>query len=47
MPRDKVTNTHQGYAFVEFDTPENAEYAIRIMNNHKLYGKMLRVNKVC
>lgn len=29
MPRDKVTNTHQGYAFVEFESPEDADYAIK------------------
>jgi splicing factor 3B subunit 4 len=29
MPRDKVTNTHQGYAFVEFETAEDADYAIK------------------
>lgn len=45
MPRDKVTNTHQGYAFCEFRTPDDAEYAIRIMNNVKLFGKPIRVNK--
>jgi len=45
MPRDKVTGTHQGYAFCEFGSREDADYCIRIMNMIKLYGKHLRVNK--
>ncbi len=34
-----------GYGFVEFATEEDAEYAIKIMNMIKLYGKPIRVNK--
>jgi len=45
MPRDKITYQHSGYAFVEFKTPEDADYAIRILNMIKLYGKHLKVNK--
>jgi splicing factor 3B subunit 4 len=45
MPRDKITNTHQGYAFCEFRTPDDAEYSTRIMNNVRLHGKPIRVNK--
>jgi splicing factor 3B subunit 4 len=45
MPRDRITGKHGGYAFVEFESPEDAEYAIRVMNNVKLYGKMIRVSK--
>ncbi|CAM9324725.1 unnamed protein product [Chrysoparadoxa australica] len=45
MPKDKVTSTHQGYGFVEFRSEEDAEYAIKIMNMVKLFGKPLRVNK--
>lgn len=44
MPRDKVTNTHQGYAFIEFETPEDAEYCIKVFNGLKLFGKPMRVN---
>ena len=29
MPKDKVTALHQGYAFVEFDSAEDADYAIK------------------
>ncbi|UZP44670.1 hypothetical protein NXS19_012482 [Fusarium pseudograminearum] len=45
MPRDRVTQTHQGFGFVEFRTPTDAEYAANVMNGIKLYGKSLRVNK--
>lgn len=46
VPRDKVTTQHNGYGFVEFRSEEDAEYAIKIMNMIKLYGKGLRVNRV-
>lgn len=36
---------HQGYGFVEFLGEEDADYAIKIMNMIKLYGKPIRVNK--
>jgi splicing factor 3B subunit 4 len=45
MPRDRVTQTHQGFGFVEFRSPQDAEYAANVMNGIKLYGKSLRVNK--
>ncbi|ROT39170.1 RNA-binding domain-containing protein [Sodiomyces alkalinus F11] len=45
MPRDRVTQNHQGFGFVEFRTPADAEYAANVMNGIKLYGKSLRVNK--
>mmetsp|Transcript_1117 Transcript_1117/g.1715 ORF Transcript_1117/g.1715 Transcript_1117/m.1715 type:complete len:318 (+) Transcript_1117:60-1013(+) len=45
MPRDKVSNTHQGYGFVEFRSEEDAEYAIKVLNMVKLFGKPLKVNK--
>ncbi|KAJ6785371.1 hypothetical protein PWT90_04532 [Aphanocladium album] len=45
MPRDRVTQSHQGFGFVEFRTPSDAEYAANVMNGVKLYGKSLRVNK--
>lgn len=38
---------HQGYGFCEFLTEEDAEYACKIMNQIKLWGKPIRVNKVC
>jgi len=45
MPKDRVTQMHQGYGFVEFMGEEDADYAIKIMNMIKLYGKPIRVNK--
>lgn len=38
--------SHQGYGFCEFLTEEDADYACKIMNQIKLYGKPIRVNKV-
>ncbi|KAK1880622.1 Splicing factor 3B subunit 4 [Dissostichus eleginoides] len=43
--KDRVTGQHQGYGFVEFLSEEDADYAIKIMNMIKLYGKPIRVNK--
>lgn len=45
MPRDKITQQHAGYAFCEFVDSDTADYAVRITNMLKLYGKPLRVNK--
>nr|XP_005991733.1 PREDICTED: splicing factor 3B subunit 4 [Latimeria chalumnae] len=45
MPKDRITGQHQGYGFVEFLSEEDADYAIKIMNMIKLYGKPIRVNK--
>ncbi|XP_042906850.1 splicing factor 3B subunit 4 [Parasteatoda tepidariorum] len=45
MPKDRVTGQHQGYGFVEFLGEDDADYAIKIMNMIKLYGKPIRVNK--
>ena len=45
LPKDRVTQSHQGYGFVEFISEEDAEYAARIMNQVRLYGTPIRVNK--
>ena len=45
IPRDKVTNEHQGYGFVEFKSEEDADYSIKIMHMVKLFGKPIKVNK--
>ncbi|CAL5437942.1 unnamed protein product [Camellia sinensis] len=41
----RVTNLHQGYGFVEFRSEDDADYAIKVLNMIKLYGKPIRVNK--
>ena len=46
VPKDRITMSHQGYGFVEFASEEDADYAIKIMNMIKFYGKPIRVNKV-
>ncbi|KAJ1962514.1 Spliceosome-associated protein 49 [Dispira parvispora] len=45
LPRDRVTQQHQGYGFCEFVSEEDADYAVKILNMIKLYGKPIRVNK--
>ena len=47
MPKDRVTAAHMTYGFVEFQSEEDADYAIKIMNMIRLFGKPIRVNKVC
>lgn len=45
MPKDRITGSHQGFGFVEFMAEEDADYAIKIMNMIKLFGKPIKVNK--
>ncbi|EIE23928.1 RNA-binding domain-containing protein [Coccomyxa subellipsoidea C-169] len=45
LPKDRVTSQHQGYGFVEFKSEDDADYAIKILNMIKVYGKPIRVNK--
>ncbi|KLO08070.1 hypothetical protein SCHPADRAFT_835775 [Schizopora paradoxa] len=45
LPKDRISMAHQGYGFCEFQTEEDAEYACKIMNQIKLWGKPIRVNK--
>lgn len=45
LPKDRVTQVHQGYGFVEFGSEEDAEYAAKIMNQVRVWGKPMRVNK--
>lgn len=45
LPKDRVTQSHQGYGFVEFGSEDDADYACKIMNQIRLYGKPIRVNK--
>lgn len=45
IPRDRITQTHQGYGFVEFVGEEDADYALKVMSGVRLFGKTLRLNK--
>jgi splicing factor 3B subunit 4 len=45
LPKDRVTQIHQGFGFVEFMSEEDADYAAKIMNQIRLYNKPIRVNK--
>jgi len=45
IPTDRVTNRHSNYAFVEFKTEEDAEYAVNVLNMVRLYGKCLRLSR--
>ena len=41
--RDNATNYSFGYGFVDYQTPESAEIAIKELNGHKILNKTLRV----
>jgi splicing factor 3B subunit 4 len=43
IPRDRISQLHQGYGFVELRSEEDADYSTKIMNNVKLYGKPIKV----
>jgi splicing factor 3B subunit 4 len=45
MPKDKLTNQHNGYGFVEFLDVTDADYAIQIMSMISLHQKPIRVSK--
>ena len=45
LPKDRVSQIHQGYGFVEFASEEDADYACKIMNQIRVFGKPIRVNK--
>ena len=45
LPKDRLTATHQGYGFVEYATEEDADYGLKVINNIKLFGKPLRINR--
>lgn len=45
MPKDRITDNHQGFAFVEYQYARDAEYSAKVLTNIKLYGKPLRINK--
>lgn len=45
LPKDRISMAHQGFGFCEFLSEDDADYAVKIMNQIKLYGKPIRVNK--
>ncbi|KAF2457182.1 hypothetical protein BDY21DRAFT_392300 [Lineolata rhizophorae] len=45
LPKDRVTGNHSGFGFVEFKTEMDADYAAKVMNGVRLFGKPIRVNK--
>ena len=45
IPKDKLTQQHMGFGFVEFKGEEDAQYAIKVLNMIKMFGKPIRVNQ--
>jgi RNA recognition motif-containing protein len=44
LPADRATGRPRGFAFVEFDTDEEAGRAIEMFDGYELGGRALRVN---
>lgn len=44
LPQDRATGRPRGFAFIEFETSDQAEKAIEKFNGHELAGRPLRVN---
>jgi len=44
LPTERGTGRPRGFAFVEFETEDQARQAIARFNNHELGGRPLRVN---
>merc|ERR1719278_2321132 len=44
LPMDYQTEKHRGFAFVDYELPEDAQAAIDNMNDSELFGRTLRVN---
>ena len=45
IPKDKITGAASPFAFVEFASPADADYAIRVFAAVRLYGRPLRLNR--
>lgn len=43
IPRDRITQIHNGYAFIQFNEEYDAQYAVNVMNGIKLFGKPLKI----
>lgn len=44
LPVDYQTEKHRGFAFIDFELPEDAQAAIDNMHESELFGRVLRVN---
>lgn len=44
LPQDRATGRPRGFAFVEYETSEQAEQAIERFNGYEFLGRTLRVN---
>ena len=44
MPLDYVSGKHRGFAFVEFETAEDATHALDNMNDSEIYGRTIKVS---
>ena len=45
IPKDKLTQQHMGFGFVEFKSEDDTQYAIKVLNMIKMFGKPIRVNQ--
>lgn len=44
IPKDRIQNRSNGYGFVEFADPAEAQYAIQVLSDVRLYGHRLLMN---
>merc|ERR1711963_911603 len=44
IPQDYETEKHRGFAFIDYELPEDAQAAIDNMHDSELFGRVLRVN---
>lgn len=45
IPRDRITQQHSGYGFVEFKSEQDSDYAQKVMNMIALFGRPLKINR--
>ena len=45
IPKDRVNQNHYGYGFIELASETDADYAAKVLNGIKLFGKSIRVNR--
>ena len=45
LPKDKISNNHQGYCFIELPSEIDCEYCIKVLDNIKLYNKPIKISK--